>query len=287
MEQEFSRIIQGCMTWGVWGKNFSMLDMAKRIEENVDLGVTTFDHADIYGDYTTEEAFGKAFKESKIYREDVQLISKCGIQLVNESRKTYVKHYNYDASYIIAQAERSLKHLQTNYLDLFLLHRPSPLMQVDEVLKAVTTLKSTGKIKGFGVSNFTPQQMDYLSKEVEIEANQIQCSLTHYHPLEDDSLFYHQQHNIMTMAWSPLGGAHKLDEHSELKKVLHEQSEKYECTESQMVLAWLLKHPAKIHPVLGTSKTRRIEEALGAQKIELSLQDWFVLYEASRGVEVD
>jgi predicted oxidoreductase len=105
--------------------------------------------------------------------------------------------------------------------------------------------------------------------------------------LEDDSLFYHQQHNIMTMAWSPLGGAHKLDEHSELKKVLHEQSEKYECTESQMVLAWLLKHPAKIHPVLGTSKTRRIEEALGAQKIELSLQDWFVLYEASRGVEVD
>lgn len=287
METKFSRIIQGCMTWGIWGKNFSTQEMAKRIRENVDLSVTTFDHADIYGDYSTEEAFGKALKESGIPRDNIQLISKCGIQLKNENRKTYVKHYNYEASYIIHQAEQSLKHLQTDYLDLFLLHRPSPLMQTDEVLEAVSNLKSAGKIKSFGVSNFTPQQIDYLSKEVDIEANQIQCSLTHYEPLEDDSLFYHQQNNIMTMAWSPLGGAHKIDELSEFRQALYEQSEKYECTESQIVLAWLLKHPAKIHPVLGTSKTKRIKEALGALKIELSLQDWFVLYEASRGVEVD
>jgi len=287
MEQEFSRIIQGCMTWGIWGKNFTNQEMAKRIEENVDLGVTTFDHADIYGDYTTEEAFGEAFKDSKISRDDIELISKCGIQLINENRGSYVKHYNYDASYIISQAERSLKHLQTDYLDLFLLHRPSPLMQTDEVLEAVSNLKSSGKIKSFGVSNFTPQQIDYLSKEVEVEANQIQCSLTHYEPMQDDTLFYHQKNNIMTMAWSPLGGAHKIDELSEFKQALYEQSNKYKCTESQVVLAWLLKHPAKIHPVLGTSKTKRIEEALGALKVELSLQDWFVLYEASRGKEVD
>jgi predicted oxidoreductase len=285
MKKKFSRIIQGCMTWGIWGENFNTQEMVKRIEENVDLGVTTFDHADIYGDYTTEEAFGEAFKESKISRDDIELISKCGIQLINENRGSYVKHYNYDASYIISQAERSLKHLQTDYLDLFLLHRPSPLMQTDEVLKALSKLKSSGKIKSFGVSNFTPQQIDYLSKEV--EANQIQCSLTHYEPMEDDTLFYHQKNNIMTMAWSPLGGAHKIDELSEFKQALYEQSNKYKCTESQVVLAWLLKHPAKIHPVLGTSKTKRIEEALGAQKIELSLQDWFVLYEASRGKEVD
>jgi len=287
MEQEFSRIIQGCMTWGIWGKNFTNQEMAKRIEENVDLGVTTFDHADIYGDYTTEEAFDEAFKDSKISRDDIELISKCGIQLINENRGSYVKHYNYDASYIISQAERSLKHLQTDYLDLFLLHRPSPLMQTDEVLEAVSNLKSSGKIKSFGVSNFTPQQIDYLSKEVEVEANQIQCSLTHYEPMQDDTLFYHQKNNIMTMAWSPLGGAHKIDELSEFKQALYEQSNKYKCTESQVVLAWLLKHPAKIHPVLGTSKTKRIEEALGALKVELSLQDWFVLYEASRGKEVD
>ena len=287
MEQEFSRIIQGCMTWGIWGENFNTQEMAKRIEENVDLGVTTFDHADIYGDYTTEEAFDEAFKDSKISRDDIELISKCGIQLINENRGSYVKHYNYDASYIISQAERSLKHLQTDYLDLFLLHRPSPLMQTDEVLEAVSNLKSSGKIKSFGVSNFTPQQIDYLSKEVEVEANQIQCSLTHYEPMQDDTLFYHQKNNIMTMAWSPLGGAHKIDELSEFKQALYEQSNKYKCTESQVVLAWLLKHPAKIHPVLGTSKTKRIEEALGALKVELSLQDWFVLYEASRGKEVD
>jgi predicted oxidoreductase len=282
-----SRIIQGCMTWGIWGKNFSIQEIAESIEENVDLGVTTFDHADIYGDYTTEAEFGKALLQSKISRDKIQLISKCGIQLINESRKTHVKHYNYDASYIIAQAERSLKHLQTDYLDLFLLHRPSPLMQISEIVEAITQLKKEGKIKDFGVSNFTPQQINFLKNEIDVSANQIQCSLTHYQPLEDDSLFYHQQHNIITMAWSPLGGAHRLEVHSELKKALKVQSEKYECTESQLVLAWLLKHPAKIYPVLGTSKTKRIEEALGALKIELSLQDWFILYEASRGTEVD
>jgi predicted oxidoreductase len=160
-------------------------------------------------------------------------------------------------------------------------------LQVDEVSEAIRKLKQSGKIKNFGVSNFTPQQMDYLFKEVEVEANQIQCSLTHYEPLEDDTLFYHQQKNIMTMAWSPLGGVHKTDKLSGFRQTLQEQSEKYECTESQIVLAWLLKHPAKIYPVLGTTKTKRIEEALDALKIELSLQDWFVLYEASRGVEVD
>jgi predicted oxidoreductase len=287
MEAELSRIIQGCMTWGVWGKDFSSREIINRIEQNVDLGVTTFDHADIYGDYTTEASFGQAFHQSSLSRDKIQLISKCGIQLINESRQTYVKHYDYDATYIIKQAEQSLQNLKTDYIDLFLLHRPSPLMQLDEILQAITMLKKSGKIRDFGVSNFTPHQMDFLSKALNISANQIQCSLSHFEPLEDDTLFYHQQHDIMTMAWSPLGGVHKIDELSEFRQTLYEQSEKYKCSESQIVLAWLLKHPAKIHPVLGTSQTKRIEEAIEAMKIDLSLQDWFVIYEASRGKEVD
>mgnify|MGYP005848165355 CR=1 FL=1 len=287
MKQNLSRIIQGCMTWGKWGANFNTQAMSQKIEQIVELGVTTFDHADIYGDYTTEEAFGKAFIQSRINREDIQLISKCGIQLHNEKRETFVKHYNYDASYVISQAEQSLKKLKTDYLDLFLLHRPSPLMHIDEVTKAIDKLQKDGKIKYFGVSNFTPQQIDFLAQSLDVSANQIQCSLTHYHPLEDDTLFYHQQHEIMTMAWSPLGGLFKIDEYSALQQAFEEISEKHNCTIPQIALAWLHKHPANIYPVIGTTKTERVQEAMESLNIKLDLQDWFELYEAARGREVD
>ena len=275
------------MTWGKWGANFNTQAMSQKIEQIVDLGVTTFDHADIYGDYTTEEAFGKAFRQSLINREDIQFISKCGIQLHNENRKTYIKHYNYDISYIINQVELSLKNLKTDYLDLFLLHRPSPLMREDDILEAITKLQKDGKIKNFGVSNFTPQQIDFLAQSLDISANQIQCSLTHYKPFEDDTLFYHQQHNILTMAWSPLGDLFKIDEYSELQQALEEISEKHNCTTTQIALAWLRKHPANIYPVIGTTKTERVQESVESLSINLDLQDWFELYEASRGREVD
>ena len=275
------------MTWGIWGKNFSAHEIQKRIEENVDNGVTTFDHADIYGDYSTEEAFGNAFKQSILSRDKIQLISKCGIQLINEKRKSFVKHYNYSKDYIIQQAEQSLSYLKTDHLDLFLLHRPSPLMQIEDITEAIHQLKKSGKIKGFGVSNFTPQQIDFLSDNLKIEANQIQCSLTHYEPFEDDSLFYHQKNNITTMAWSPLGDIFKLKENTKLSEKLSFYAGKYECSVSQIATAWLLSHPAKIYPVLGTSSPLRIKEAKESEKINLELQDWFDLYESSRKKEVD
>ena len=194
MKQNYSKLIQGCMTWGIWGKDFSTKAMSKHISETIELGLTTFDHADIYGNYTTEASFGDAFQKTGLARDSIQLISKCGIQLVNDDRKTYVKHYNYSKDYIIAQAEQSLKNLKTDYLDLFLLHRPSPLMQIDEIKEAITQLINQGKIIDFGVSNFTPAQMAFLNEDLEISANQIQCSLTHLIPFEDDCLFYHQKH---------------------------------------------------------------------------------------------
>jgi len=286
MTKTYSRLIQGCMTWGIWGNNFSVNAMSKRISETVDLGITTFDHADIYGNYTTEATFGEAFQKTGIVRPGIQLISKCGIQLINETRGSYVKHYNYSKDYIIAQAEASLKKLKTDYLDLFLLHRPSPLMEADEVKEAIATLKTQGKIRGFGVSNFTPQQIDYLKGDLEIEANQIQCSLTHVSPFEDDTLFYHQQHHIKSMAWSPLGSFYNLGEGHPLTQTILKMSEQYSCSSSQVVLAWLLQHPSKIYPVLGTTSTTRMKEAVKSPDIKLSSQDWFVLFEASRGKEV-
>ena len=131
-----NKIIAGTMTWGKWGKNLSQTEMSKRIEKWVEIGVNTFDHADIYGDYTTEAAFGNALKNSSVQAEQLELISKCGIQMTR-GRNNKVKHYDYRASYIISSLEQSLKNLQVECIDTFLLHRPSPLMKAAKIAKAI------------------------------------------------------------------------------------------------------------------------------------------------------
>ena len=154
MKTQLSPIVAGTMNWGIWDKKLSTSEMIHLINICIENKISTFDHADIYGSYTTEAEFGKAFTESKIAREKIQLISKCGIQLEG-SRKNAIKHYDYSKEYIIWSAENSLKNLQTDYLDVFLLHRPSPLMVADEIAEAVEKLKKDGKIIDFGLSNFT------------------------------------------------------------------------------------------------------------------------------------
>jgi predicted oxidoreductase len=143
MKTPFSKIIAGTMTWGVWGKNCTENEMIDLMHVCLENGITTFDHAAIYGDYTTENSFGGAFRESKISREKIQLISKCGIQT---QARSGIKHYDYSKEYIIWSAENSLKNLKTDYLDLLLLHRPSPLMQTDEIAEAIQKLEKEGKI---------------------------------------------------------------------------------------------------------------------------------------------
>ena len=134
----FSRIVAGTMSWGQWGKQLSKKEMITLINDCLECGLSSFDHADIYGGYTTESEFGNAFAESDIARENIQLISKCGIQLLSENRINTIKHYNYSKEYIIWSVEESLKHLKTDYLDLLLLHRPSPLMQPNEIAEAIS-----------------------------------------------------------------------------------------------------------------------------------------------------
>ena len=148
-------LIVGVMTWGLWGKMLTDAQMAQQIEQTLALGLNRFDNADIYGDYTTEAQFGAALKQSGVDREKLQLITKCGIQMI-KGRNNKVKHYQYDASYIVWSAEQSLRNLQTDYIDVFLLHRPSPLMHGEEIGTAVAQLLERGLIKTFGLSNFLP-----------------------------------------------------------------------------------------------------------------------------------
>ena len=282
------RIIIGTMRWGEWGRKFSISESAQLIDECVSLGLTSFDHADIYGGYTTEALFGKAFRESGIARDQVIHISKCGIQYPCDARPLVVKHYDYSKKHLITSAEKSLENLQTDYLDVLLLHRPSPLLQVEEVAEALTELKQKGKVKAFGLSNFTPSQMALLQSVVPIEWNQVECSLSQTSVLFDGTLDYHQTHGLGTMAWSPLGNYFdpSIQKNEELVNRMTALTEKYETTADQLLLAWLLLHPAQIHPVVGTSQIERIKIAGDATQLKLELQDWFLLLEAQNGTAV-
>ena len=275
------------MTWGSWGKQLSKTERVKLMKHCMDIGITTFDHADIYGDYENETAFGNAFAESEIPRESIQLISKCGIQMTH-GRDNKVKHYQYDSDYIIWSAEQSLLKLQTDYLDMFLLHRPSPMLIPDEVAKAIEKLKKDGKVKAFGVSNFTPSQIALLETAVPVESNQVEFSLTHIHPMEDGTFDDCMINSRTPMVWSPLGSyfREKDKKQKRISKGLIELCDKYDVDETQILLAFVLKHPAKVHPVVGTTSPKRLEASMKAATIDLELKDWFTLLEASKGVEV-
>ncbi|TCK68016.1 putative oxidoreductase [Winogradskyella wandonensis] len=285
---KYSKIISGTMTWGAWGKQFSTSEMEAMIQHCISTGITTFDHADIYGGYTTEAEFGKALTASQIKRDDIQLISKMGIQYMAESRKNKVKHYDYSKDYIIWSVEESLKNLQTEYLDLLLLHRPSPLMHPDEIAEAISLLKQHGKIKDFGVSNFTPSQMELIGLRIDIDFNQIEFSLTAHEAMLNGTLDFMLTNGIQPMAWSPLGSVFKED--TEQTRRIHKQlgklMEKYNATEDQLLLAWLLKHPSGIIPVVGTTNKTRLQQAMNATKINLELEDWFLILVAAQGHKV-
>ena len=276
------------MTWGSWGKQFAKSEMVALMIQCLETGITTFDHADIYGGYSNETDFGKAFNDSRVPREAIQLISKCGIQYVCDARENKVKHYDYSKDYIIWSAENSLRNLQTDYLDLFLLHRPSPLMQPEEIAEAISKLKESGKIKRFGVSNFTPSQIALIEKGVAVEANQVEFSLTADKVMYDGTLDDTITGGRTAMAWSPLGIYFR--EESERTVRIREQLEnfesKYKADASQLLLAWILRHPANVHPVVGTTDPGRLKKAMEAVDIHLEVEDWFTLLTASQGHKV-
>lgn len=289
MSVQLSPIIAGVMNWGVWDKNLNTNEFTHLINLFIENGITTFDHADIYGGYTTEASFGKALSESKIDRKKIQLITKCGIQYVSENRpNNSIKHYEYSKDYIIWSAENSLKNLQTDYLDVFLLHRPSPLMQADEIAEAVSKLKADGKILSFGVSNFTSSQTELLRQKTEISFNQVQFSATHHEAMLDGSLDYMQIHNIKPMAWNPLGTVFRenTDQTFRLRQLLAKLVEKYRIGSDIILLAWIMQHPAGISPVAGTVNSGRIQQLMKAKSLVLDKQDWFAIWTESMGNRV-
>ncbi|MBF4493681.1 aldo/keto reductase [Flavobacterium sp. MR2016-29] len=284
-----SPIISGTMNWGVWDKNLTPKEMENMIQICIENKITTFDHADIYGSYTTEADFGKAFENSKISREKLQLITKCGIQMIAEKRpQNKIKYYDYSKDYIIWSVEESLKNLKTDYVDVFLLHRPSPLMQADEIAEAVEKLKSEGKIIDFGLSNFTNSQTELIRQKTEVSFNQVQFSATHYEAMVDGSLDYMQTHGIRPLSWNPLGTVFREDtkQTRRLKKLLSDLVKKYGFGSDTLLLSWILKHPAKVIPIAGTVNVARIQSLMKAVELEMDKEDWFAIWTESMGDDV-
>jgi predicted oxidoreductase len=280
------------MNWGEWGAKFSRSEYGNMIRHCLDLGITTFDHADIYGHYTTEAAFGESLKDTPGLREQMQLITKCGICMVTPNRPSHqIKHYNTSAAHIIASAERSLQNLHTDRIDLLLIHRPDPLMDPHEIAEAFTRLTQAGKVLHVGVSNFSPAQVSLLHAAFPVEVNQVEISLMKRDALYNGALDQCIREGIVPQSWSPLGGGRiHADAEEEQGRRIHAMAqilaEKYSAKFDQVLLAWLMQHPAGIVPVIGTTRQERVRDAMLARAVRLTREEWFMLLRAASGHEV-
>ena len=277
------------MRWGIWGANHSVKEIQKLIQVCVEENITTFDHADIYGGHTTEELFGNAWKEMDLKRENLQFISKCGIVMNSDKKPSALKYYNYNKDYILNCVDESLSNLKTDYLDTLLLHRPSPLMNPEVIAEAFTVLKNAGKVKEFGVSNFSVSQFELINQYVPLVTNQIEISVNEISSFENGILDQLMSKGLRPTAWSVMGSyfSDQSDENIRIKKVIVELCDKYNAEENQILLAFILKHPSKIIPVIGTSKAETIRTLSQTLQIDLDLEDWFRILESIRGKEVD
>jgi len=289
MSVKFSPLIVGTMRLGSWGVNMNTSEYEMFIDQCLELGLNDFDHADIYGDYSTEAAFGEVLKSRKDLRNKIQITTKCGIRMESSNRPDhYCKSYDSTAQHIEQSVNQSLKNFHTNYIDILLLHRPDYLMNPEEVAGIFDKLQSQGKVKYFGVSNFKPSQVTMLQKHTNLVTNQIELSLAQPNALNDGTLDQCIAEDIQATAWSPLGGGilFSKEDTVQKKRILAKTEglcEKYNCSLDQLLIAWINKHPAGVIPVTGSSKILRIASALEALQIEISHQDWYDLYQASTG----
>lgn len=277
------------MTWNL--DHAGLLDL---IHAALDLGITTFDHADIYGDYRCEEQFGQALAREPGLRHRLQLVTKCGIKLVSERRPAHkIKHYDTSRRHILASVDNSLRAFHSDHIDLLLIHRPDPLMDADEVAEAFHELRRSGRVLHFGVSNFAPWQFDLLASRLDfaLVTNQIELSLLNLQSFHDGTVDQCQQLQISPMAWSPLGGGRLFDgDDEQARRVRHALETVGEelggVSLDQVALAWLLSHPAAVVPVLGTGKVEHLRRSAAAIELPLTREQWFTLWTASAGREV-
>lgn len=288
----FSRIVHGMWRLREWGMDKQ--ELLQLIEECMEMGITTFDHADIYGDYSCEDLFGQALRLKPSLRSSMQIVTKCGIKLRSAKYPEHlVNHYDTSKEHIIRSVENSLRHFGTDYVDTLLIHRPDPFMDPAEVAEAFAQLKQEGKVLEFGVSNFLPSQMELLASYLDMPliTNQLEISIMQFEHFEKGTIEKCQEKRIAPMAWSPLAGGSIFSASTEravrVKKTLEEIKEEIGAGSiDEVMYAWLLAHPAKIMPIVGSGKMERIRTAAQAVKLTLSRQQWFRIYISSLGHNV-
>jgi len=285
---EFSRFVMGY--WRLMDWNMSAQQLVSFIEEHLDLGITTVDHADIYGGYQCEAAFGEAMKLAPALRQRMEIVTKCGIATTAKAEHA-LGHYITDRDHIIRSAEQSLTNLATDSLDLLLIHRPDPLMDADDVAEAFLSLHQSGKVHHFGVSNFTPAQFALLQSRLPftLATNQVEISPVYQPLLLDGTLDQLQQLRIRPMAWSCLGGGRLFNDEAfqplrdELAQVAQELNAE---TIEQVVYAWILRLPSQPLPIIGSGKIERVRSALAAEQLQMTRQQWFRIRKAALGYDV-
>jgi len=283
------------LVYGVWRlhedkEGSSPQTILRKIETCLELGIDSFDHADIYGDFGNEALFGKALETKKELKSKIKVITKCGIQIPGNTFHT--KHYNTSSSHITHSVENSLKHLGLDKIDLLLIHRPDPLMDAEEISRTFLKLKKEGKVDYFGVSNFTVSQFRMLQSKIDIPlvTNQVEFNPFHVEPLFNGTFDLAQELGFSSMVWSPTAGGAVFSPKEEKQKivlsVLTEIANKYEKTADQILYSWFFTHPSRLIPVLGTNDLNRIRSAGGSFGFHLTKEEWFRVLEAGTGKPV-
>ena len=289
-EVSLSRIVYGM--WRLHEDDPSPAGIRAKIDACLETGVTSLDQADIYGGYTSESLLGGAIKETPGIREKIEIVSKCGILApTGRFAGARVKHYDTSSTHIERQIDQSLRNLETEYLDLLLIHRPDPMMDHEETGRALDNAIASGKVRAVGVSNFKPWDFTLLQSAMstELVVNQIELSLSANEAFTNGDLAFLQQHKVYPMAWSPAGGGALLTgdpQDGQLQQALHRIASEQGKSIADIAIAWLLAHPARILPVMGSNKPDRIRNFSNALNVEINRETWFELYTAAIGHEV-
>lgn len=284
-----SPIVAGTWRLHQWGLDTPGL--VRWIEEALDLGITSFDHADIYGGYTVEALFGQALAAAPGLRQRLQIVSKCGIRLAGAARPQHsVKSYDSSPLHITQSVDNSLQALRTDHLDCLLLHRPDLLVQPDEVAHTFSSLRAAGKVLHFGVSNHSCQQLASLHRRFPLATHQVEFSPLQMKALADGTLDQCTDLGLRPMLWSPLAGGRLFtgpgEQENRVRAALQTLAMQYGFPLATMAYAWLLRHPSRPWPVTGSGRLQALREAVAALEVHLSAEDWYRVWQASMGAEL-
>ncbi len=289
---EFSRFVQGYWRLADWG--LTPQQRLTFLKQHVDLGVTTVDHADIYGNYECEALFGEALKLDPSMREQIQIVTKCDIKLCSDKfPKRKINHYDTSAAYIYESVNNALQRLNVEQLDVLLIHRPDVLMDADEVAEAFQELYKIGKVKHFGVSNFSSAQFSLLQSRLSkpLVTNQVEINPLNFEVAHDGTLDLLQQMSIQPMAWSCLAGGRLFSNNDEQAKRVRAELDAIReeigaQSIDQVIFAWIMRLPSKPLPIIGSGKIERVEAAVQSLDFTLTREQWYRVWVASKGYNV-